>query len=39
MRQAEHCLNIALGLEALGDSIVSSGESTKHVRRILPSKH
>jgi hypothetical protein len=39
MRQTEYRLNIALSLQALRNSIVSSGESTKYVRRILPSKH
>ena len=39
MRQTEHSLNIALSLQAFGNTIISSGESTKYVRRILPSKH
>ena len=39
MRQAEHGLNVTLSLQALRNSIVSSGKSTKYVRRILPSKH
>jgi hypothetical protein len=39
MRQAKHGINISLSLQALRDTIVSSGESTEYVRRILPSKH
>ena len=39
MRQAKHRLDIALSFQTLGNTIVSSGESTKYVRRILPSKH
>ena len=39
MRQAEHRLNVALSLQTLRNTIVSSSESTKYVRRILPSKH
>ena len=39
MRQTEGDIHIALSLQALRDAIVSSGESAKYVRRILPSKH
>ena len=39
MWQAEHCLNIALGFQAFRNTIIRSGESTKYMRRILPSKH
>ena len=39
MRQAEGDIHIALSLQTLGDTIVGSSESTKYVRRILPSKH
>jgi hypothetical protein len=39
VRQAEHRLDVALSLQTLRNSIVSSGESTKYMRRILPSKH
>ena len=39
MRQAEHGLDVALGLQALRNAIVCGGQSTEHVRRILPSKH
>ena len=39
MRQTEHRLNIALSFQTFRDTIIRSGESTKHMRRILPSKH
>ena len=38
-RQAERDIHITLGMKSLRDTIVSGGESTEHVRRILPSKH
>jgi hypothetical protein len=39
MRQTKRDVHIPLGIEALRDTIVSSGKSTEYVRRILPSKH
>ena len=39
MRQTEHSLNIALCVQTLRNSEVSGSESTKYVRRILPSEH
>ena len=39
VRQAQHGLNVSLSLQTLGDSVVSGGKSTEHMRRILPSKH
>jgi hypothetical protein len=39
MRQTEGDVHVALSLQTLRDTIVSSGESTEYVRRILPSKH
>ena len=39
MRQTEHCLDIALSVQTLRNSEVSGSESTKYVRRILPSEH
>ena len=37
--QTEHRVDVALSLQTLGDAIVGGGQSTKYVRRILPSKH
>ena len=39
MRQTERNVHVALGMQALRDTIVSGGQSTEYVRRILPSKH
>jgi hypothetical protein len=39
MRQTKRDVHVALSLQTLRDTIVSSGESTEYVRRILPSKH
>ena len=39
VRQAQYRLDIALSLQAFRDTIVSGGQSTEYVRRILPSKH
>jgi hypothetical protein len=39
MRQTERDVHISLGLQTLRDTIVGGGQSTEHVRRILPSKH
>ena len=39
MRQTERDVQISLGLQSLGDTIVGGGQSTEYVRRILPSKH
>ena len=38
-RQTENGIDIALSMQALGDTVVGCGESAKHMRRILPSKH
>ena len=35
----EQSADIALGVEALADAEVGGGKTTKHMRRILPSKH
>ena len=37
--QTEDGFDIALGVEALADAEVGGGKTTKHMRRILPSKH
>ena len=37
--KAQHRLNVALGVKALADAIVCRGKTTKHMRRILPTKH
>ena len=39
MRQTEHGVDVALSLQTFRDTVVSSSKSTKHMRRILPSKH
>jgi hypothetical protein len=39
MRQTQGDVQVALSLQALRDTIVSSGESTEYMRGVLPSKH
>ena len=39
LRQAERDIHIALCMQSLRNTIVSSSKSTEYVRRILPSKH
>lgn len=38
-RQTQGDVHIALGVQSLRYAVVGGGESTEHVRRILPSKH
>ena len=39
MRQTERYLDVALGLESLGDTVIGCCESSEYVGRILPSEH
>ena len=39
MGKTEHRLYVSLGMKTLTDSIIGGGQTTKHMRRILPTKH